>query len=268
MNRNERKNRELIGDTSTRAVSWTRAAGMAVDPVLFGGALLVAMTLILTVAPLSHVPAAVLLLAASVVVLCSQAARPAYWKKLRAIREDSTPRLPDPLEFRDPSVCALVQRLDRARQARQRAAEHSPYGAHHALSGSGAAVGELERRAIVVAARAELVSGFLAEAADAPACPESDAARLRSAQQAAPCAQAGTAYERAASWSIERADAIHRLEARRATLIGTLEHLAAILDAIPAKATDLELRRLEEGDQLLGVDVTQAETELSQLDEV
>ncbi len=266
MNGNERKNRELIGDTSSRTVSWVRAAGMAADPVLLGGALLVAMTLILTVAPLWHVPASTLLLAASLIVACSQLARPAYWKKLRAIREDSTPRLPDALEFRDPSVCALVQRIDRARQARLRAAERSPYGDHHALSGAEAAIGDLERRAIVLAARAEFVSGFLAEAADATACPESDAARLRCAQQGAPCEEAGIAYDRAARWSLERAEAVHRLEARRAALMGGLEHLAAILDAVPAKATDVELRRLEDGDRLIGCGTTEAETELAQLD--
>lgn len=266
MNRNERKNRELIGDTSSRTVSWLCAAAMAADPVLVGGALLVAMTVILTIAPLWHVPPGTLLLSALVIVICSQLARPAYWKKLRALRQDSTPRLPDPLEFRDPSVCALVQRIERARQARLNTAQHSPYGAHHALCASDAAIGELERRAIVVAARAEFVSGFLAEASDATVGADGEAARLRSAEEGAPCFEAEAAYDRAAAWSLDRAQAIRRLEGRRAALMGTLEHLAAILDAIPAKATDVELRRLEEGDRLIDTDTTQAEAELFQLD--
>jgi hypothetical protein len=172
--------------------------------------------------------------------------------------------LPDPLELRDPSVGALVQRIQRARQARLAVAERSPYGEHHALAGTDAAISELERRAIVAAARAEFVSSFLAETSDSS--PDSEAARLRSAQQGAPGVDAEIAYDRAASWSTDHADAIRRLEARRAALLGSLEHLAAIVEALPAKATDVELRRLGEGDRLIDTETTQVEAELSQLD--
>jgi hypothetical protein len=266
MGRNERKRRELIGDTSSSQISWLRAAGMATDTVVLGAALLLTLAVMLSVATVWHLSAGMLLLSPLLIVLCSQLSRPAFWKRIREIHADRTPPLPDPLQFRDPMVGALVQRLARARQARSRAREQSPYGAHHALLGSAGAIGELERRAVVIAARAEFVSGFLAEASDGGIPAESEVARLRSSEQSARCVEASAAYGRAASWSVDRAESIRRLEARRATLVGTLEHLAAVLEALPAKVTDLELRRIEEGDHLIGVDTTESEMELMRLD--
>jgi len=236
MGRNERKRRELIGDASCLQVSWLRAAGMAADTIGVGAALLVALVVVLSVAAVWRVSDSVLLLSTVFIVLCSQLARPGYWKKLRQIHADRTPVLPDAVELRDPTVGALVQRLGRARQVRQRATAHSPYGRHHALSGSQAAIGELERRAVVIAARAELVSGFVAEASDS-------------------------------CLSAESAEALARLQDRRAALIETLEHLTGVLETVPPKAMDVELRRLEEGDQLIGADTTEAEQALSHLDQ-
>lgn len=236
MGRNERKRRELIGDASCLRVSWLRAAGMATDTIVLGGALLVALVVILSVATVWHISEGMLLLSTFAIVVLSQLSRPAYWKKLREIHADRTPVLPDPLQLRDPTVGALVQRLGRARQVRERATAQSPYGRHHALSGSEVAVGELERRAVVIAARAELVSGFVAEASDS-------------------------------CLSNESGEALTRLQDRRAALIESLEHLTGVLEAIPAKAMDVELRRLDEGDQLIGADTTEAELALSHLDQ-
>jgi hypothetical protein len=196
----------------------------------------VALVTILSVATFWRVSEGMLLAATSVIVICSQVARPGYWKRLREIHADRTPALPDPLEVRDPMVAALVQRVGRARQVRERAVGHSPYGAHHALAGSEADVRELERRAIVIAARAELVSGFVAEASDS-------------------------------CLSAESSEALTRLQDRRASLIETLEHLTGVLEAIPAKAMDVELRRLDEGDQLIGADTAEAELALAHLDQ-
>ena len=237
MGRNERKRRELIGDASCLQVSWLRAAGMATDTIVLGGALLVALVVILSVATVWHVSEGMLLLSTSAIVVFSQLARPAYWKRVREIHAERTPVLPDALEVRDPMVGALVQRLGRARQIRQRATAQSPYGAHHALSASAGDISELERRAVVIAARAELVSSFVAEASDS-------------------------------CLSTESGEAIARLEERRAALVETLEHLTGVLEAIPAKAMDVELRRLDEGDQLIGADSAEAELALSHLDQV
>lgn len=236
MGRNERKRRELIGDASCLQVSWLRAAGMATDTMVLGGALLVALVVILSVATVWHVSEGMLLLSTSAIVVLSQLARPAYWRRVRDIHADRTPVLPDPLEVRDPMVGALVQRLGRARQIRQRTTAQSPYGAHHALSASAVDISELERRAVVIAARAELVSSFVAEASDS-------------------------------CLSTESGEAIARLEERRAALVETLEHLTGVLEAIPAKAMDVELRRLDEGDQLIGADTAESELALSHLDQ-
>lgn len=266
MRPNERRNRELMGDTSSRALSWTHAAAAATNKPALGATMLVVLTAVIFIAGVWQVPAALLLVPALLAIVIPQLSSPGFWKRLRANRTDTAPTLPDPLEFRDPMVGALVQRVGRAREVRARVTARSPYGPHHGLAGSQNAVAEIERRAIVVAARAEHVSVFLSELSEASISADSDVIRMRSAEQAAGSDEASTAYRRAAAWSLDRRETVRRLEVRRAELIGSLEHLAALLETLPAKVTDLELRRIDEGDRLIGADISDAETALAELD--
>lgn len=264
--RRKDKDRELMGDTSCRDVSWAQAAGLAMNRAAFGVMLMVAITAALFLAGTCKVPAPLLLLGAVLLAACTQALTPGFWRRLRAIRADPAPVLPEADEFHDPNVAEIARRLRRARQARARAIGGSPYGRRRALDTCHAAVAELERRAIVAAARADFVRNFLGEASDGAESPDSEIARLRSAERSAACAEATTAYQQAETWSVNRRDAVRRLEARSASLMGTLEHLTAILEALPAKLTNVELLEIEEGDRLVGTDVTAAEKELAELE--
>jgi hypothetical protein len=266
MRRKQAKDRELLGDTSSRDVSLGRAVRMATNKLALSVTFLLAFTVAVFVAGVWQIATPLLLASALGAAVLVQIVNPGFWRRLRELRVDPAPVLPDPDEAHDPSVAGLVQRLRRARHTRARAASRSPYGVRHALARSQAAVSELERRAIVLIARAEYVSTFLAELSDAGAPLESEIVRLRSAEQGAPCVEASAAYRQASRWSIHRRDAVRRLEAKRATLVGALEHVVTMLETMPAKVTDLEMRRMDDCDQLLGLDVVEAEQRLAQLD--
>ncbi len=263
---------ELLGDTSKRNPSWMTSFVMAASKlglfvtVMLGFALVVAVTCLVSHPSASALAMLALVGAALGVAVSVQAASPGFRTRRCAIRRQAAPVLPNPMEFRDASVVGLLNRLGRARQARSRTAARSPYGRFHALSHGQSALAALERRAIVVAARAEYVSLFLADLSEPASRLDSEVARLRSAEVEAPSPEAGGAYGQAATWVTERRDVVRRLESRRTTLLATLEHLVAVLESMPAKLADLDLRRIEESDRVLGADADQAETELAQID--
>jgi len=235
--RRKHKDRELLGDTSGRDLSWSQAVGMALNRPGLGVMLMVAVTAALVLAGMWNLPTALLLVAALVAAVGLQLASPGFWARLRAIRASPAPVLPETLEFRDQSVAELIGRLRRARQARERAIARSPYPRGRGLGACHWSVAALERQAIVAAARADYVRIALEE------LPEG-------------------------GWSAhgEGREAVRRLEARGAALMATLEHLAAVLEGLPARLANLELLRIEEGDRLLGSDPAEAERELAQLD--
>jgi len=209
---------------------------MAMNRPGLGVMLMVAVTSALVLGGMWNRPTALLLLAALVAGVCVQLASPRFWARLRAIRASPAPVLPEALEFRDPSVAELVGRLRRARQARQRAIARSPYQRGQELGACHWPVAELERHAIVVAARAEYVRIALDELPGG-------------------------------GWSAygEGREAVRQLEERSAALMAALEHLTAVLEGLPAKLANAELLRIAEGDRLLGADPAEAEKELAQL---
>lgn len=266
--------KELLGDTPIQGPSRTKAfvsaagkSGLAVMLVL-GTALVVAFTSALFAGDAASLSTVVVVAAGLLVAVSLQIASPGFRHRWRSILANGAPVLPNPFDFRDPHLLGLVQRLDRARRARSAAASASPYGPCHALSRSQVAIAAVEQRAVVVAARAEFVSTSLAELSDCRVQADGDIVRLESAEQQALCPESSAAYHGAAVWAAERRASVRHLESRRAALVATLEHLVAILESMPAKATDLELRRIEESDRVLNETTVDAEDELAQLDAV
>jgi hypothetical protein len=233
----KQRERELMGDTSCRDISWSQAVGMAMNRPGLGVMLMIAVTAALVLAGMWNLSTALLLVAALLVAIGLQFLSPRFWRRLRAIRANPAPVLPEALEFRDPGVVELIARLRRARHARDRAIAQSPHERWQVLGPCHASLAELERQAIVVAARAEYARTSLDE------LPEG-------------------------GWSShgEGREAVRRLEASAAALMARLEHLAVVLEAVPAKLANVELLRLEESDRLIGSDTTEAEKELAQLD--
>ncbi len=231
------KARELVGDTSYRDVSWSQAIGMALNRPALGMMLMVAVTAAFVLAGMWRVPTPLSLLAALLAVSGLQLVSPQFWRRLRNIRADPAPVLPEALEFRDPAVAELVGRLRRARQARERALARGPHDGRRGLGACHWSVAELERHAIVAAARAEYVRTSIDE------LPEG-------------------------GWSShgEGREAVRRLEQRGAELMTRLEHLTVVLETLPAKLVNVELLRIEEGDRMLGAGTAEAEQELTQLD--
>jgi hypothetical protein len=201
-----------------------------------GVMLLGATAVAMFVAGIWLLPGLLMLLTAPLAAMSIQLVNPRFWGKLRAIRADPSPVLPETLEFQDPTVVEVVGRLRRARLARDRAVARSPHGRRQALGPCRSSVADLERRAIVTAARAEYVRTFLKEQSEAGASLDGDGR-----------------------------EALRRVEARGAALVATLEHLAAILEAVPAKLTDIDLMRIEEDDRLIGTDTADAEKDVAQL---
>jgi hypothetical protein len=270
MHANATDHAELLGDTSNRDPSRTtffaKAAGkLGLSIIIFLGAALAVAMICLVSAPGTGTLAMLAVAATALVAAASaQAASPAFRARMRAIAREAPPVLPSPMELHDCCVVNLLNRIQRARQARDRIAARSPYGERHALSRGRSALAAAERRAIVVAARAEYASASLAALSECSTL-EGDAARLRSAEREAACPEAATAYRQAAEWAGDRQDAIRRLESRRAALVARLEQLVAMLESMPAKSAHLELQRIEQSDDLLGTEIDEAESELAEI---
>jgi hypothetical protein len=151
-------------------------------------------------------------------------------------------QLPSPEWFADLPVQALVRRLEAARTTLERVARESPRGPAFDVSRVREGAAEIERRVIVLAARAEYVGSFLSatSVAEIKAALERARARARSA----PGEELAGMYGRLVETYERRLRSVSALEAEKEKLLATGEQLVGTLEGFPADLTRLQCLRL------------------------
>lgn len=257
----EDADKEVVGDLSRWEPSFWTTVGSAVNKTGAALALGAAALLFLVVAMVWHSPAGFFFFPAAVVGIgICHAARPAFWARLKVARATCMLELPDPRLLNDDAAQRALRRLHEARAQRLRAQTRSPFGGGHALSRSEAAVRELDRRALILIARVEHIGRLLSDAEGERLDVKIE--RLRAARGAAWTPETEHAYERAATVAAAHKEMTLRLEGRRRHTVAELEHLVGVIEALPAKLTELDLARVEACEEGTLVDVATFLTEI------
>jgi hypothetical protein len=122
----------------------------------------------------------------------------------------------------------------------------SPRGKAFDLASVRQSAGEIERRVVVLAARAEYVASFLSatSAAEINAALERARARERAAEE-----DAGAAYRGLIETYEGHLQSLRVLEREKERFVATGEHLVGTLEAFPADLTRVQCLRLAIGDR-------------------
>ena len=241
-----RLRRDLVGDTSARELRGVRiivvAAKKAALSKLGWAAVALAIVLVLSwgMAGLLLIPAA---FATSFVVALMAAAAAIsgrhQWRQ-RPIE------LPDPLLFSDIAVQSIVRRLHAARARIASAVHEGPRGLQFDLAAVQRSTPAIERRIIVLAARAEYLGCFLATVS----VPEITAALNEATTHAAKVVnpQSALAHRRVVEGNEDHLKTVRQLETEKEQLLATMEYLLGTLEALPAKLTRVQALRLAYSD--------------------
>lgn len=239
--------RDLIGDTSAREGGALDTVGLAARAAILSRPALLLAALIL-VSSLLWQEAAMLW------------ALPALWAALfgwqvgRAALRGMSGRhgregllmLPDPSTIYDVAAQSMLRRLWQSRQRLESTLDDGPEGTTRDVSRALRGVHELERRSVVLIARVEYVSRFLAGTSLRQV--ESDLERLQASERRAATTPARLAYQRAVARAAAHLGALQGLEAERDRMLGVLDDMVGALEALPAQVTRLQLLRIEMGD--------------------
>jgi hypothetical protein len=263
----EGADKEVVGDLSRWEPSFWSAVASAVNKTGAAVALGAAALLFLIVAMIWHSPAGFFFFPVAVAGIgLAHAGRPAFWARLKAARATGMLELPDPRVLSDDAAQRALRRLHEARAKRLRAQTRSPFGRAHALSHSDAALRELDRRALILIARVEHIGRLLSDAEGER--PDTRIERLRAARGAAWTSQTEQTYERAASVATAHREMIQRLEGRRRHGLAELEHVLGVIEALPAKLTEVDLARVDACDEAIEETLVDATTFLTEIDAI
>jgi len=158
--------------------------------------------------------------------------------------------LPDPELFSDGAVQSLARRLTAARTSLERVLRDSPRGLGIDVPRVQQSVSQMERRVLVLAARAEYVASHLGATSAAEINNALERARKRAA---AGDAAAGDDRREIYRPLIETYEAhlqsYRALESEKEKLLAAAERLVGTLEALPANLTHLQCLRLNLGDE-------------------
>jgi hypothetical protein len=242
MGARQKMKRDLVGDTTAREPGPLVATGIAAKSALLSRATLVAIAFSVVAAILWQFAGVFWLVPAVFAVLFGcKLVQLAPWNEARRRRELPL-LLPEPVAFSDGAAQSIVTRLSQARRGLQLAIAESPRGPGFDLGSALRGVRDLERRALVLLARVEYVSRFLATTS--PSQLEAELARLESGVRKARTPDARNIYEEAAARCGAHIEAIHALETEREQLLGKLDYTVGTLEALPAKVTRIQLARI------------------------
>jgi hypothetical protein len=168
--------------------------------------------------------------------------------------------LPDPDLFSDGAVQVLARRMTAARTRLERVLRESRRGQGQAhgidLARVQQSAAEMERRVLVLAARAEYVASFLSSLSVTEIKGALDFARAR--EGTAPSPDAGRLYRRLIETYEGHLKSVHALELEKERLLVTGEQLVGALEAFPATVTCLQCWRLAVGDDAATEDAIQS----------
>jgi hypothetical protein len=166
--------------------------------------------------------------------------------------------LPDPEWFSDSAVEGLVRRLMTARARLERAIHESPRGAAFDVTPVRQGAAEIERRVIVLAARAEYVASFLSSTSMAEINGALERARARARAAAGDDGVGedgggrGGMYARLTETYEGHLRSLRTLEAEKERLLAAGEQLVGTLEGFPADLTRLQCLRLAAVDEDAG----------------
>jgi len=232
--------KDLVGDTSAHDAGTLTAIGHAAKAALLSRASLVATAIALVLAlswglaAFLAVPAVFMVgLAGRLLALRSRAMRG---------RPERPISLPDPLMFCDAAAQTAVRRMTQARENLERAIVDSPRGDAFELASVVKGASQLERRVLVLAARAEYLGSFLASVSAAELRNELE--RVRARERGALAADARQTYARVVRRTEGHIQALAALEAEKDRLAAKLDYMVGTLEALPAKVTRVQFLRL------------------------
>jgi len=232
--------KDLVGDTSAHEAGALTAIGRAAKAALLSRASLVATAIALVLAlswglaAFLAVPAVFMVgLAGRLLALRSRAMRG---------RPERPISLPDPLMFCDAAAQTAVRRMTQARENLERAIVDSPRGDAFELASVVKGASQLERRVLVLAARAEYLGSFLASVSAAELRNELE--RVRARERGALAADARQTYARVVRRTEGHIQALAALEAEKDRLAAKLDYMVGTLEALPAKVTRVQFLRL------------------------
>ena len=232
--------RDLVGDTSAHEAGPLTAIGRAAKAALLSRASLVATAIALVLAlswglaAFLAVPAVFMVgLAGRLLALRSRAMRG---------RPERPISLPDPLIFSDAAAQTAVRRMAQARENLERAIVESPRGDAFELANVVKGASQIERRVLVLAARAEYLGSFLASVSAAELRNELE--RVRARERGALAADARQTYARVVRRTEGHIQALAALEAEKDRLASKLDYMVGTLEALPAKVTRVQFLRL------------------------
>ena len=232
--------KDLVGDTSAHEAGTLTAIGRAAKAALLSRASLVATAIALVLA-LSWGLAA--FLAVPAVFMVGLAGRLLSLRtRARRGRQERPITLPDPLIFCDAAAQTAVRRMVQARENLERALAESPRGEAFELTGVVKGASQLERRVLVLAARAEYLGSFLASVS----APElrNELERVRGRERGALAPDARQTYARVVRRTEGHIQALAALEAEKDRVAAKLDYMVGTLEALPAKVTRVQFLRL------------------------
>jgi len=161
--------------------------------------------------------------------------------------------LPDPEWFSDSAVEGLVRRLTAARTRLERAIRESPDGPAFDVTPVRQGAAEIERRVIVLAARAEYVASFLSSTSIAEVNGGLERARARAPAAAGEGGSDGDGRAQMYAGLIATYEghlrSVRTLEAEKERLLTAGEQLVGTLEGFPADLTRLQCLRLSAVDE-------------------
>ena len=232
--------KDLVGDTSAHDAGTLTTIGRAAKAALLSRASLVATAIALVLA-LSWGLAA--FLAVPAVFMVGLAGRLLSLRTRATRRRQEKPiSLPDPLIFCDAAAQTAVRRTVQARENLERALADSPRGEAFELASVVKGASQLERRVLVLAARAEYLGSFLSSVS----APElrNELERVRGRERGALAADARQTYSRVVRRTEGHIQALAALEAEKDRVAAKLDYVVGTLEALPAKVTRVQFLRL------------------------
>ncbi|HEY7374827.1 MAG TPA: hypothetical protein VIF57_21865 [Polyangia bacterium] len=243
--------RDLVGDTSVHESGTLRIVGSSLQVALVSGftwaAGLVAALSMTCWGVGAWVILPVLVFATFVIALLVNGARVAIERE----RCGEPIALPDPEWFSDSAVENLARRLTGARARLERAMRESPRGPAFDVTPVRQGAAEIERRVIVLAARAEYVASFLSSTSVAEVNAALERARARARASAGDGDGDGRAQMYAGLIATYEGHlrSLRTLEAEKEKLLAAGEQLVGTLEGFPADLTRLQCLRLEAVDE-------------------
>jgi len=154
--------------------------------------------------------------------------------------------LPDPMDYSDAAVQEALQRLASSRERVASTLRAGPRGTEFDLSVVDRLTPAIERRIVMLAARAEYLSGFLSGTSIAEHRAGLNVARTR--ERTIDDAETKALYRRVIALHEADLDSIRRLDAERHRYLATIDCLLTTLEALPANMTRVQSVRLAYGD--------------------